>query len=109
MRFQFIPLIVYGANHTHALKLKPGRVEKNSLTIGPLAGIKPAPLRWRCTSAAASTAKLRLQSLQQINKLNIVRNLYWNYTVREVLIKNRTRVWRNVYNTARECVARENC
>ena len=23
-----------------------------------------------------------------------------NYTVREVLIKNRTRVWRNVYNTA---------
>ena len=22
-----------------------------------------------------------------------------NYTVREVLIKNRTRVWRNVYNT----------
>ena len=23
-----------------------------------------------------------------------------NYTVREVLMKNRTRVWRNVYNTA---------
>ena len=23
-----------------------------------------------------------------------------NYTVREVLTKNRTRVWRNVYNTA---------
>ena len=22
-----------------------------------------------------------------------------NYTVREVLMKNRTRVWRNVYNT----------
>ena len=24
-----------------------------------------------------------------------------NYTVREVLMKNRMRVWRNVYNTAR--------
>ena len=24
-----------------------------------------------------------------------------NYTVREVLMKNRTRVWRNVHNTAR--------
>jgi hypothetical protein len=23
-----------------------------------------------------------------------------NYTVREVLMKNRTRVWRNIYNTA---------
>ena len=28
-----------------------------------------------------------------------------NYTVREVLMKNRTRVWRNVYNTASACTS----
>ena len=32
--------------------------------------------------------------------LNLVLISIGNYTVREVFMKNRTRVWRNVYNTA---------
>ena len=31
-------------------KSQPGKVEKNSSTIGPPAGIKPTPLRCRCNS-----------------------------------------------------------
>ena len=35
------------------------------------------------------------QSVKCFHKISI-----GNYTVREVLMQNRTRVWRNVYNTA---------
>ena len=35
-------------NIIHISKFKPETVAKNSSTIGPLAGIKPMPLRCRC-------------------------------------------------------------
>ena len=42
-----------------------------------------------------------LHNLKYIEKIYISNQLsIGNYTVREVLMKNRTRVWRNVYNTA---------
>ena len=39
-------------NIIHISKFKPGTVEKNSSTIGPPAGIKPTPLRCRCSALA---------------------------------------------------------
>ena len=36
-----------GMGIVHMSKFKAGKVEKNSSTIGPPAGIKPAPLRCR--------------------------------------------------------------
>ena len=38
-------------NHTQ-LNIKPGTVEKNESTIGPLAGIEPTLLRCRCNALA---------------------------------------------------------
>ena len=46
-------------------------------------------------------AKLRnCVSTRDVHKTSINEICIGNYTVREVLMKNRTRVWRNVYNTA---------
>ena len=44
-------------NIIHISKFKPGTVEKNSSTIGPLAGIEPTPLRYRCRVIAKGDAR----------------------------------------------------
>ena len=41
---------------------------------------------------------LKRKHLNHISSLSVIS--VGNYTVREVLMKNRTRVWQNVYNTA---------
>ena len=43
---------------------------------------------------------LRTKLLLFGNGINFALICIGNYTVREVLMKNRTRVWRNVYNIA---------
>jgi hypothetical protein len=45
------------------------------------------------------TLKTRMQLHQLKTRMQLRDHQIGNYTVREVLIKNRTRVWRNIYNS----------
>ena len=71
-------------------------------TILPICLTGPVPVTCLLNATFSKEAKQSI-SLEIFEKDNIKGDgviCIGNYTVREVLMKNRTRVWRNVYNTA---------